>query len=94
MLRLMMKPVSLADNVFGDDSETDSDSYEQSDADCDHEEYSDFDLETPTLAVESQLHMTLGSRLHVSASNAIGWGYHAAGSAYGSFLGLKQGLRL
>ena len=82
--------VSLSDDeasVFGDDSEADSDSYDQTDADCDDEEYSDFDLETPTLAVESQLHMTLGSRFHMSASNAIGWGVLCSWLSIWFFLG-------
>ena len=89
--------VALSDDeasVSGDESDADSDSYQQSVADTDDEEHSDLDVDFPTLAVECQLHMTLGSSFHMSASNAIGWGYYAAGAAYGSFLGLKQGLRL
>ena len=72
-----------------DDSDADSDD-EESDADSDN---TDSDLDPRPLTVQSQLCCTLKGKVQRLASTAVGLGYHAAGAAYGSVLGLRQGLR-
>ena len=74
-----------------DDEESDADSDdEESDADSDN---TDSDLDPRPLTVQSQLCCTLKGKVQRLASTAVGLGYHAAGAAYGSVLGLRQGLR-
>ena len=66
-----------SDEELGVESDND-----ESDADSDDEQAN---------AVQSQLSCNLKDRVQRLASYAVGWGYHAAGAAYGSLIGLKQG---
>ena len=43
-------------------------------------------------SVNSQLHCILKGRLQRLGSTAMGWSYYAAGAAFGTLLGLKQGI--
>ena len=66
-----------SDEELGVESDND-----ESDADSDDEQAN---------SGRSQLCCTLKGRVQRLASYAVGWGYHAAGAAYGSLIGLKQG---
>ena len=79
------------DSFDGDDSDTDHD-HEESDANDEGNE-SDAVLDDVANIVQIQLCCTLTCRVQRMGSTAVGWGYHAAGAAYGTLLGLKQGVR-
>ena len=84
--------IDFDDQSDNDNEELDADfNNDESNADSDDEAYHDSDVDPCPLPVRSQLWCTITGQVQRLASTAVGLGYHAAGAAYGSILGLRSG---